>query len=190
MKIGYARVSTKDQSFEFQLDKLKEAGCKRFFKEKASGRSRSNRLEFLKMLEQLREADTVVVYKLDRLGRNALDTLQSVQEIHDAGGSLISLSEPWMDTTTPAGRLILTVMAALAQWLLDDQAERRAAGIKRAQNLGVKFGAPRKIQGKIAELVLNLRENGTPVRVICEELKKANHPVNEATVWRFLGSIK
>src|ERR671935_258658 len=99
MKIGYARVSTGDQHLELQLEALKQAGCKRIFREKASGAG-GRPPEFLRMFDQLREGDTVVVWKLDRLARSTRDLLEMAETIKAAGAGLKSLSEPWADTTT------------------------------------------------------------------------------------------
>ena len=96
MKIGYARVSTEDQHVDLQLDALTQAGCQRLFCEKVSGAG-PQRPELLRMLEQLRAGDTVVVWKLDRLARSTRDLLATVETIRAAGATCRSLSEPWAD---------------------------------------------------------------------------------------------
>jgi hypothetical protein len=110
MKIGYARVSTEDQHVDLQLDALMQAGCRRLFCDKVSGVGR-HRPELLRMLEQLREGDTVVVWKLDRLARSTRELLATVETIREAGATFRSLSEPWADTTSHGGKFILTVFA-------------------------------------------------------------------------------
>jgi DNA invertase Pin-like site-specific DNA recombinase len=105
MYVGYARVSTDDQKLEIQQQKLKQAGCKRIFQEKVSGAHRQ-RPELAKMLEQLRDGDTIIVWNLDRLARSTRDLLEISDVIAQAGAGLKSLSEPWADTTTPAGRMV------------------------------------------------------------------------------------
>src|ERR1700737_483702 len=105
MKIGYARVSTLEQNLDLQLQALKKAGCRRIFQEKISAGTR-NRPEFQRMLDQIREDDIVVVWKLDRLARSTRDLLETMESIRGAGGKFQSLSEPWDDTTTNAGKMI------------------------------------------------------------------------------------
>ena len=114
MKIGYARVSTLDQNLDLQLRALKKVGCGRVFKEKASGASRA-RPEFLRMMDQLRAGDSVVVWKLDRLARSTRDLLDTMEKIREIGAKFQSLSEPWADTTTHAGKMIMTVFAGIAE---------------------------------------------------------------------------
>jgi DNA invertase Pin-like site-specific DNA recombinase len=93
MKIGYARVSTLDQSLDLQLRALKKSGCKRIFQEKVSSTGRK-RLEFLRMLDQIREGDTIVVWKLDRLARSTRELLETMETIGEAGARFQSLSDP------------------------------------------------------------------------------------------------
>ena len=118
MKIGYARVSTADQNLELQLASLKEAGCQRIFREKVSGAHRQ-RPELQGMLDQLRAGDTVVVWKLDRLARSTRDLLKIMETIRTAEASFRSLSEPWADTTTLAGKMIMTVFEGIAEFERD-----------------------------------------------------------------------
>ena len=103
MLIGYARVSTDDQNLDLQRAALREAGCTRVYEEKLSGSSR-NRPELVRLLDHLRSGDVVVVNRLDRLARSTRDLLDIAEQIKDAEAGLRSLSEPWADTTSPAGR--------------------------------------------------------------------------------------
>src|SRR5918992_5304629 len=151
MKIGYARVSTADQNLELQLASLKEAGCKRIFREKASGAG-GRPPELQGMLDQLREGDTVVVWKLDRLARSTRDLLEIMETIRTAEASFRSLSEPWADTTTHAGKMIMTVFAGIAEFERDLIRERTGAGRQAAKQRGVKFGRPRKLNPDQARL--------------------------------------
>jgi DNA invertase Pin-like site-specific DNA recombinase len=139
MKVGYARVSTQDQSLDLQLRALKKAGCRKIFQEKASGGTRV-RPEFQRMLDQLREGDVIVVWKLDRLARSTRHLLETVEIICDAGARFQSLSEPWADTTTHAGKMIMTVFAGIAEFERDLIRERTAAGRNAAKQRGVRFG--------------------------------------------------
>lgn len=115
MRIGYARVSTTDQNLELQLIALKQAGCARIYQEKISG-SQRERPELQKLLDQLRSNDIVVVWKLDRLARSTQHLLELVELIRTANASFCSLSEPWADTTSHSGKMIMTVFAGIAEF--------------------------------------------------------------------------
>ena len=115
MLIGYARVSTDDQNLSLQRAALKDAGCRRTFEEKVSGAKR-DRPELARLIEQLRDEDVVVVTRLDRLARTTKDLLDLAEKLNEAGAGLRSLAEPWADTTSPAGRMVLTVFAGIAEF--------------------------------------------------------------------------
>jgi len=115
MKIGYARVSTQDQKLDLQLKALKKAGCQKIFREKVSGATRQ-RPEFQRMLDQIRPGDTIIVWKLDRLARSTRDLLNTMEMISEAAGKFQSLSEPWANTNTHAGKMIMTVFAGIADY--------------------------------------------------------------------------
>ena len=115
MLIGYARVSTDDQNLGLQRTALGEAGCARIYEEKVSGAGR-NRPELTRLLDHLRGGDVVVVHRLDRLARSTRDLLDIAELIREADAGLRSLSEPWADTTSPAGRMVLTVFAGIAEF--------------------------------------------------------------------------
>ena len=128
MFIGYARVSTEDQQLALQRARLKDAGCKRLYEEKVSGAQRV-RPELARMLDQLRTGDVVVVSRLDRLARSTRDLLEIAEQLKEAEAGLRSLHEPWADTTSPAGRMVLTVFAGIAEFerALIDQRTRSGA---------------------------------------------------------------
>jgi DNA invertase Pin-like site-specific DNA recombinase len=178
VKIGYARVSTLDQKLDLQMQALRKAGCKRIFREKVSGVSR-RRPEFLRMLEQLRDSDTVIVWKLDRLARSTRDLLETMETIREAGIRFQSLSERWADTTTHAGKLIMTVFAGIAEFERDLIRERTKAGRVAARDRGVSFGRPRKLNPEQAKLAQRLISEGKPVRQIAETFN-----VHAATIYR------
>lgn len=113
--IGYARVSTDDQHLRLQRAALKAAGCRRLYEEKISGAKR-DRPELARMLDALREGDVIVVSRRDRLARSTRDLLDIAELLNEAGSGLRSLAEPWADTTSPAGRMILTVFADIAEF--------------------------------------------------------------------------
>jgi len=178
VKIGYARVSTLDQQLGLQMQALRKAGCKRIFREKVSGVSRQ-RPEFQRMLEQLRDSDTVIVWKLDRLARSTRDLLETMENIREAGARFQSLSEPWADTTTHAGKLIMTVFAGIAEFERDFIRERTKAGRVAARDRGISFGRPRKLNPEQAKLAQRLISEGKPVRQIAETFN-----VHAATIYR------
>jgi DNA invertase Pin-like site-specific DNA recombinase len=137
--IGYARVSTQGQDLAQQRDTLREIGCTRIFEEKVSGAKRE-RPELGRPLDHLRSGDVVTVTRLDRLARSTADLLHIAERIKEAGAGLRSLAEPWADTTTPAGRMVLTVFAGIADFERSLLAERTSAGRTAAKARGVKFG--------------------------------------------------
>jgi DNA invertase Pin-like site-specific DNA recombinase len=165
MKIGYARVSTEDQHMDLQLDALTQAGCQRLFCEKVSGAGHQ-RPELLRMLEQLRAGDTVVVWKLDRLARSTRDLLATVETIRAAGATFRSLSEPWADTTSHGGKFILTVFAGMAEFERELIRERTRAGRDVAKRRGVRFGRPKKLNVEQRDLALRLRAEGKSVKEV------------------------
>ena len=180
MKIGYARVSTGDQKLSLQLEALKKAGCQRIFREKASGSYR-DRPELGRMLDQLREGDVVAVWRLDRLARSTRNLLEIVEAIGAAGARFQSLSEPWADTTTHAGRMIMTIFAGIAEFERDLIRERTGAGRREAQRRGVRFGRPRKMNAEQQELARRLLKEGQSVRQVARTFS-----VHPATLYRIL----
>ncbi len=138
--IGYARVSTEAQELVNQRDELIAVGCTRIFSEKVTG-SHAQRPELNRMLDYLRSGDVVTVTRLDRLARSTRDLLDIAERIQAAGAGLRSLSEPWTDTTSPAGRMVLTVFAGIAEFERSLIIERTRSGREAAKQRGVKFGA-------------------------------------------------
>ena len=167
MNIGYARVSTLDQNLDLQMQALRKAGCKKIFREKVSGVSRE-RPDFQRMLDQLPNGDTVTVWKLDRLARSTRDLLETMETIREAGARFQSLSEPWANTTTHAGKLIMTVFAGIAEFERDLIRERTSAGREVARRRGIHFGRPRKLNPEQAKLARRLIDEGKSVREIAD----------------------
>jgi DNA invertase Pin-like site-specific DNA recombinase len=178
VKIGYARVSTLEQNLDLQLQALKKAGCKRVFKEKGSGAQRQ-RPEFLRLLDQIREGDVIVVWKLDRLARSTRDLLETIETIREAGARFQSLSEPWADTTSHGGKMIMTIFAGIAEFERDLIRERTAAGRQAAKNRGVRFGRPRALTTEQERLAQRLVAEGKSVSEIARTFK-----VHVATIYR------
>jgi DNA invertase Pin-like site-specific DNA recombinase len=137
--IGYARVSTDGQTLHAQTEALHGAGCARIFAEKISG-AYSDRPRLAKALAALGEGDTLVVSKLDRLARSTRDLLNTLDAIGKAGATFKSLGDAWADTTTPAGKLMLTVLGGLAEYERHLILSRTAEGRTRAKANGVRFG--------------------------------------------------
>jgi DNA invertase Pin-like site-specific DNA recombinase len=137
--LGYARVSTDDQDLTNQRAELHAVGCTKIFSEKITG-TRRDRPELARMLDHLRPGDIVTVTRLDRLARSTRDLLDIAERIREAGAGLRSLAEPWADTTTPAGRMVLTVFAGIAEFERSLIVERTRSGRVAAKARGVKFG--------------------------------------------------
>lgn len=146
MLIGYARVSTDDQDTAAQTASLRNAGCERVFTEKASG-GRWDRPELAKALEQLRAGDVLVVWKLDRLSRSLKDLLTIIERIDAVQAGFRSLTEA-VDTTTPAGRMMMQMVGAFAEFERAMIRERTRAGLDAAKARGRHGGRP----GKLTEL--------------------------------------
>lgn len=137
---GYARVSTTGQTLATQEQALKAAGINKLFSEKVSGVKQRAELE--KLLAKLKPGDIVIVAKLDRLARSTLDLLRVIDQIGKAGAHFKSLGDSWADTTTPHGRLMLTVLAGIAEFERELIISRCSEGRARAKAEGVKFGKP------------------------------------------------
>lgn len=137
--LGYARVSTDEQDLSSQRAKLRESGCTKLFSEKVTG-TRRDRPELVRMLDHLRPGDVVTVTRLDRLARSTRDLLDIAERIQVIGAGLRSLDEPWADTTTPAGRMVLTVFAGIAEFERSLIIDRTKTGREAAKTRGVKFG--------------------------------------------------
>lgn len=182
MLLGYARVSTEDQNLDLQRAVLGAAGCDRIYEEKLSGASR-NRPELARLLDHLRRGDVVVVHRLDRLARSTRDLLDIAELIKEAEAGLRSLGEPWADTTSPAGRMVLTVFAGIAEFERALLHQRTGAGRTAARARGVRFGRPPKLTAEQVVLARRLIDEGTAVRAAARILK-----VHAATLYRALGA--
>ena len=180
---GYARVSTLDQDLTLQRAALKEAGCRRLYEEKVSG-ARRDRPELARLLDQLREGDVVVVTRLDRLARSTRDLLDVAELLKEAGAGLRSLAEPWADTTSPAGKMVLTVFAGIAEFERALIHQRTSAGREAARRRGVRFGRPPALTADQVALAQRLVAEGTSVRATAAMLNC--HP---ATLYRALGVL-
>lgn len=160
-KIGYARVSMRDQNPQLQIDALKAAGCDEIYVETKSGASVKNRPEYNAMMREARKGDVVVVWKLDRLGRNTQEVLGTFDSLTKKDVQVMVITQREMDTTTPTGRLIITIMAAVAQLEREFTVERTKAGLAVARAAG-RFGGRKSnvSDEKIKEAYLALGPTG------------------------------
>jgi DNA invertase Pin-like site-specific DNA recombinase len=164
MILGYARVSTDGQSLDAQDAALREAGCERIYCEKING-AVTERKALARAIAALAKGDTLIVAKLDRLARSTRDLLNTLAAIADAGASFKSLGDGWADTTTPHGRLMLTVLGGLAEFERHLILARTSEGRKRAQQRGVRFGRRPKLTVHQRQEALARREGETVVDI-------------------------
>ena len=184
MKIGYARVSTKDQNLDAQLDALKKAGCETIYKEKVSG-AKKERPELQKMLESLRAGDEVIVWKLDRLGRSLPDLVSIVNKLKQRDIGFKCIQDSHIDTTTPQGTLVFHIFASLADFEREIIRERTKAGLSAARARGRVGGRPKGLnkqaeqKAMVAETLYNERQLST--QEICDQLH-----ISRGTLYRYL----
>lgn len=179
MLIGYARVSTQDQNLDLQLQALKKAGCKRTYDDQISG-TRAERPGLAKALEHLREGDTLVVWKLDRLGRSVKQLVDFVNQLHQQGIQFQSLTDS-IDTSTPSGRFFFHVMASLAEMERELIVERTRAGLEVAKQLGRRGGRRRSMTDSKLASARNLLASGMPPRDVAKNLG-----ISVPTLYRWL----
>ena len=177
MKIGYARVSTQGQNLESQLEALKAEGCAKIYKEKASG-AECGRVQLKKLLKAISEGDTLVITRLDRLARSTKDLLDIVDAVQAKGAGFRSIAEPWADTTSPAGKMMLTVLAGLAEFERSLISERTSEGRARAMANGVKFGRPHKLTVKQQREACAMLKGGKPASEIARLLNVSRSTVS------------
>src|SRR5574337_1129278 len=168
MLIGYARVSTQDQNLELQREASAKAGCQKVFEDKVSG-TRAERPGLAKALEMLRDGDTLVVWKLDRLGRSVKQLVDLVGELHKQGVQFKSLTDA-IDTGTPSGRFFFHVMASLAEMERELTVERTRAGLEVARQLGRKGGRKPKVTDSRIEAAKRLLASGVPAKDVARNL--------------------
>lgn len=180
MLIGYARISTAEQNLHLQKDALTAAGCTQIWEDTASG-ARVARPGLEKAMERLREGDTLVVWKLDRLGRSLQHLIESVRALESCGVGFRSLQDN-IDTTTPGGKLLFHIMGSLAEFERDLIRERTNAGLAAARARGRKGGRPAGGYTKKKEAAITLRQDTKrSVQEICEMLH-----ISQATFYRYV----
>lgn len=183
MQIGYARISTKDQDLYLQHEALSKSGCEKIYDDKASG-SKKSREGLNLALEVLREGDSLVVWKLDRLGRSVKDLVSMVGELEQRGIHFKSITDN-IDTSTPSGRFFFHVMASLAQMERELLIERTHAGLQAARKRGRVGGRKRKMTDSKLEAATRLLENGTPPKDVANDLG-----ISIPTLYRWLPASK
>jgi DNA invertase Pin-like site-specific DNA recombinase len=177
---GYARVSTVQQRLDLQMTVLKEAGCKRIFTDKLSGKT-AQRHQFKLMLKHLQRGDTILVYSLSRLFRNTKQLLELFDKFKADGITLRSLTEP-LDLKTSYGRMAATMLAAVDEAEVGRTRERTIAGMDESERQGVKFGAPPKVTPAIAAKMKTMRfKTGIPVPAIARQFSVSAAAVYQHT---------
>jgi DNA invertase Pin-like site-specific DNA recombinase len=167
MILGYARVSSDGQTLDNQKQALKAAGCNKVFAEKESG-VKTDREQLRKLLKAVSEGDTVIVTRLDRLARSMRDLLNVLHDISEAKATFKSLADPWCDTTTPHGKLMLTVLGGLAEFERDLIKSRTSEGLARAKANGVRMGRKPKLSHFQRQEALKRRDDGETLTAIAQ----------------------
>ena len=175
--VGYARVSSYGQSLDVQLDKLSH--CEKVFQEKKSGRT-DNRAELQNCLTYLRDGDTLVITKLDRLGRSIRDLLNIINQLEKNNVSFQVLDQQ-IDTSTPSGKLLLHMLGAIAEFENDLRASRQSEGIQKALSNGVQFGRKSKLTDEEVLVMRDKREAGTKIKDLMAE-----YGLSKASIYRLL----
>lgn len=180
--VGYARVSSSGQSLDVQLEKLRLAGCSRIWSEKRSGRHTDARPELQACLAYVREGDSLVISRLDRMARSVLDLAKIAQALHEKGVHLRVLDQG-LDTCTSEGRLMFNLLGAFAEFEADIRAERQRDGIALAMRNGTKFGRKQALTAPQIARMKSLRErDGFTIEQLTQRFA-----VSRSTVYRALG---
>ena len=178
-RIGYARVSTKDQNLDLQLAELEKAGCEKVYSEHKSGIKA--RLKLAEAIKYLRKGDILVVYKFARLGRSLSDLLNIISELHEKGVEIMSLKDN-IDTSSTSGKLMMHIFASLAEFERDLIIERTQAGRKAAMARGKKMGRPKLKRNKRARAAAMLYAKGMGI----DDIQSQLNIKSKSTVYRYL----
>lgn len=181
MLIGYARVSTTDQTHNLQRDALEKAGCRKIFADTGSG-AKAERVGLAEALQYVREGDTLVVWRLDRLGRSLKHLIDTVTSLNNRGVGFRSLTEN-IDTTTSGGKLVFHIFGALAEFERDIIRERTNAGLQAARARGRLGGRPKALDNprKVAMAKALYTDRNNTVSEICKTFN-----ISRATLYRYL----
>ena len=180
--VGYARVSSTGQDLGVQLEKLK--ACDKVFKEKRSGVD-AGRPELKRCLEYLREGDTLLVTKIDRLARSTSDLYRIISTLTEKGVSFKVIDDPAIDTSSRTGKLVMGILALIAEFENDIRRERQMDGIKRARESGTRFGRKPLLVSETIQQIRKLRKAGKTVPEIMRQTD-----LSKASVYRALGADK
>ena len=180
--IGYARVSTYGQTLDAQLEQLKEAGCAKVYREKATG-AKIERRELQRMLKAMALGDVVTVTRIDRLARSTFDLFSIVKSIADAGGQFRSLAEPWADSSTSTGRLMLAVLGGLADVERDLIRTRTAEGRSRATARGQHMGRPPALTAQQATEARQRRLDGATLQELADSYNVSKATISRLAAW-------
>jgi DNA invertase Pin-like site-specific DNA recombinase len=183
MKFGYARVSSNTQDYLAQVEALERDGCEKIYAEKASGKSTNGRPELAKLMKAVMPGDVVTVTKLDRIARSSRDLHHIIGEFEDRGVGFKSLGDPWCDTTTDVGKLVLAIMGGISEFERSLIRRRCQEGIDRARARGKLFGRKPKLDPGERRKVAERYANGETMA----ELARV-YDCGEATIWRVLRS--
>lgn len=181
MLVGYARVSTKEQNYEMQIRELEAFGCEKIFSEKESGTS-NDRKELKKALDFLREGDTLIVWKLDRLGRGVSKSSNYLDQLKQKKVNLVSLTEK-IDTRTTLGEMLFYFSSIFAEMERNNIIERTKAGIKFAREQGIRIGRPPKMTEDNVEIIKELLKAGWTVKTIAEKLS-----ISQSSIYAYFPS--
>lgn len=177
--IGYARVSSVGQSLAIQIDKLKAYNCNKIYQEKSSGTT-ADRPELKACLDYVREDDVLVITKLDRLARSTFHLTQIADKLKNKGVELVVIDQH-IDTSTPTGKLMFNMLAAIAEFETELRKERQMEGIAKAKNSGVKFGAKAKLTEEMIAQMKTERNAGVLIKDLCFKYR-----ISKASVYRLL----
>jgi DNA invertase Pin-like site-specific DNA recombinase len=180
--VGYARVSSHGQDLAVQLERLQAAGCEKIFKEKRSGVD-AGRPELRRCLDYLREGDTLLVTKIDRLARSTSDLYRIVSELAEKDVAFRVVDDPTIDTTSRTGKLVMGILALIAEFENDIRRERQMDGVAKAKERGVKFGRKLELTPVRIGEIRALRDAGETVPAIM-----ARTGLSKASVYRALGA--
>ena len=181
--IGYARVSSVQQNLDRQLKSLKDAGCQYIFQEKKSGKN-VDRLEFKRMMANVKVGDTIIITELTRLARSTADLFKIMEELEAKGVTVKSLKESWLDTSSAHGKLMFTIMSGMAQFERELLLERQAEGIAVAKENGVKFGRKLDAKADLQMAIALYKEGKYTTQQIADMCN-----ISRTTLWRNLKKL-
>lgn len=179
-RIGYARVSTREQNTDAQVEMLRTVGCSKVFVDRGESSRIADRPDWLKCLDYLRTGDTLVVRALDRIAGSEVMAIQTIAELHDRGLNIISLTEPEIDTTTPMGRALFGIVAVFAQLRVDSIRENTRRGLEHARAQGRVGGRPTVMTPERIKQAIRMRADGTPITTIAKVLGTGASSVRRA----------